>query len=82
MLNYLLIVYTSGILAIIIGLFKSHNTFSKILFLNALNTLIILYICLLGSFRLNDNYVDIALIYLLINFISTLGYLRYFLQEE
>ena len=81
MLNYCLIFLSLIVLLLIIGLIKNRNIFIKILFLNTITNIIALFICFLGTFTFNDTYVDIAIIYLLLSFIATLAYLKYFSQS-
>jgi len=67
---------------IVILLIKTKNVFTKILLLNSLTSLIALFICFLGSFSINDSYIDIAIIYFLLSFIATSSYLKYFVQKK
>ncbi|KJV89668.1 multiple resistance and pH regulation F family protein [Rickettsia bellii str. RML An4] len=41
-----------------------------------------LFICCLGLYLGNSSYLDIAIIYFLLSFIATNGYLKYFVYES
>ena len=58
------------------------DIFIKILFLNTGTSLAALFICVLGTFKANNSYIDIALIYFLLSVIVTSAYLQYFLQKH
>jgi multisubunit Na+/H+ antiporter MnhF subunit len=82
MLEICIIAVILFIFIILLLLLSNKNIFNKILLLNSLTSLISLLICFLGSFGLNEFYIDIAIIYFLLSFIATLGYLKYFLQAK
>ncbi|KAF8818454.1 monovalent cation/H+ antiporter complex subunit F [Rickettsia endosymbiont of Cardiosporidium cionae] len=74
-----------SVLCSVILFFKSlfsKNIFSKIVFLNVGSNLISLSICFLGSFKTNQSYVDIALIYTLLSGITAIAYGKYFLLNK
>ncbi len=52
--------------------------FDRLLVMNSAGTCIPLIIILLGEAQGTEFYLDIALIYALINFVSTIAFLRYF----
>lgn len=54
------------------------TAFDRILTVNTFGTYAVLFIALLSTMKGSRSYVDIALIYALINFISTIAFLRYF----
>jgi multicomponent Na+:H+ antiporter subunit F len=54
------------------------TAFDRILAVNSFGTYTVLFIALLSYFNGNNSFLDIALIYALINFISTIAFLRYF----
>ena len=62
--------------------FLQKEIFTKLLFLNAGTGLASLLICFLGSYKFNNSYIDIALIYFLLSAIGTSDYLKYFLQKQ
>ena len=82
MLNLCLIVIILFIILLILLLFSDKNLYNKILFLNSLTSSVALFICFLASKPLNDSYLDIAIIYFLLSFISTMSYLKYFVQQK
>lgn len=82
MLNVCLVVLLlfSGIVVGVMLLQK--EIFTKLLFLNTATSLISLFICFLGSYKVNSSYIDIALIYFLLSVVGNLAYLKYFLQKH
>jgi multisubunit Na+/H+ antiporter MnhF subunit len=64
---------------VVLGLIRHRNPLIKILFLNTTTTIVSLVFCTLGSFKANNSYIDIAVIYFLLSYVATLAYLRYFL---
>jgi multisubunit Na+/H+ antiporter MnhF subunit len=82
MLSLSLIIIILYISVLVIGLLFVHrDIFTKLLFLNSLTSLVALFICFLGSFASNNTYIDIALIYFILSFVSNLAYLKYFLLQ-
>lgn len=75
------------IIAIFIALIVHHavmnkDIFIKILYVNVCATLTSLFICFFGTIKVNNTYIDIALIYFLLNTITTIAYLKYFLYKQ
>ena len=58
------------------------DIFTKLLFLNSSINLSGLFICFLATFKTYACYIDIALIYYLLSFISTNAYLQFFLAKH
>lgn len=56
----------------------SKTTYDRILAANVFGTITVAFIALLGFFKGQMVYLDIALIYAFINFISTVALLKYF----
>lgn len=54
------------------------SIFDKILAMNCLGNNVIVLIILLGSLAGTTNYVDIAIIYSLISFVTIIAFLMYF----
>lgn len=52
--------------------------FDRLLAVNTFGTNIVVLIVLLGYVEDSYNFIDVALIYALINFIATVAFLRYF----
>lgn len=71
-----------AIFSLVIGVIKRNNVLIKILFMNSATILATLFICTLGSIEVNSSYLDIAIIYFLLSYIASLGYLRYFLNQQ
>lgn len=82
MLDIVLIVI-SLFLCLITYLFtRKTGIFTKLLILNSFAALVSLFICCLGLYLGNNSYLDIAIIYFLLSFIATNGYLKYFIHES
>jgi multisubunit Na+/H+ antiporter MnhF subunit len=82
MLNICLIVVLIFSSIVICGAFLQRDIFLKLLFLNTGTSIAALFICFLGSFKVNSSYIDIALIYFLLSVVATNAYLKYFLQKH
>jgi len=82
MLNIYLILSLIFTSIVICGLFWQKDIFTKLLFLNTGTSLAALFICFLGSYKVNNSYIDIALIYFFLSVIATSAYLKYFLQKH
>lgn len=74
----------SLILAAIVtcSLFWQKDIFTKLLLLNTATSLASLFICFLGTYKVNNSYIDIALIYFLLSVIANAAYLKYFLPNK
>jgi multisubunit Na+/H+ antiporter MnhF subunit len=82
MLNICLILVLVFSSIIISGAFLQKDIFTKLLFLNTGTSVAALFICFLGSFKVNSSYIDIALIYFLLSAVATNAYLKYFMQKH
>jgi multisubunit Na+/H+ antiporter MnhF subunit len=82
MLNICLILVLVFSSVIICGAFLHRDMFIKLLFLNTGTSVAALFICFLGSFKVNSSYIDIALIYFLLSAVATNAYLKYFMQKH
>lgn len=78
-------VITIAILGILLSMallmvraFIGKSYFDRILAVNSFGTHIVVLIVLMGFFKKTEFFIDIALIYGLINFITTVAFLRYF----
>ncbi|HJD63459.1 MAG TPA: cation:proton antiporter [Rickettsia endosymbiont of Sericostoma sp.] len=82
MINLYLIINILFVALMIYLLLKNRNIFVKLLVLNSLTSIMTLFICFLGSFKMNNCYLDIALIYFLLSFIASGAYLKYFIGQS
>ncbi|WP_342272373.1 monovalent cation/H+ antiporter complex subunit F [Candidatus Tisiphia endosymbiont of Parasteatoda lunata] len=82
MINFYLIINILFIGLMIYLLLKNVNIFVKLLVLNSLTSIITLFICFLGSFKMNNCYLDIAIIYFLLSFIASGAYLKYLINQS
>ena len=67
----------SGIL-ILIRIILGHTTFDRVLAVNSLGTIIVIGIALPGFYTNRPEFLDIAIVYALINFIGTVAVLKLF----
>jgi multisubunit Na+/H+ antiporter MnhF subunit len=81
MLNICLTILSIYLAIVICGIFLQKDIFTKLLFLNTATSLASLFICFLGSYKVNNSYIDIALIYFLLSVVGNAAYLKYFLQK-
>ena len=67
-INYLIVAMTFLIIISLIRFLTSKDIYTKILTVNVVSTKIILLICLVSCLLIDRDYIDIALVYALINF--------------
>ncbi len=82
MINFCLITTMLFICLMIYLFIQNVSIFTKILLLNSLTAIVSLLISLLGSFKMNSSYLDIAIIYFFLSFIASNAYLRYFIKQS
>ena len=81
-INYLIIVMTFLIIISLIRFLTSRDIYTKILTVNVVSTKIILLICLVSSLLIDRDYIDIALVYALINFIVMIIVSKYLINGK
>lgn len=81
MLNIYLILSLIFAAIVICSLLWQKDIFTKLLLLNTGTSLASLFICFMGTYKVNSSYIDIALIYFLLSVIANAAYLKYFLPE-
>jgi len=72
-------------IALLISIFRfifAEEIYTKILATNLIGTKIVLLILLSGTLSVENDFTDIALVYALINFISTIVILKYYEDRE
>ena len=72
-------------LALVISIFRfitANEIYTKILTVNLIGTKIVLLILLVGIVSIEKDFTDIAMVYALINFISTIVILKYYEDKE
>lgn len=62
---------------LIYGAFASETVFGRILVINSFGTKTVLLIAVLGFLGGRPDFLDLALLYALMNFIGTIGVLRF-----
>ncbi|MFV9879920.1 MAG: monovalent cation/H+ antiporter complex subunit F [Rickettsiales endosymbiont of Dermacentor nuttalli] len=78
----ILVLILTSITLMLISIFCNTSIFNKIMSVNCLTNYIIILITLIAYFKMQETFLDIALIYAFINFIATIGFLRYFKQKQ
>lgn len=78
MLTVILCILLFSMVCIIIRAIAGPTSFDRILACNSFGTHTVVTIGLICVIAGNDDYVDVALVYALINFISTIAFLRFF----
>lgn len=68
----------SAMLLVIIRAFAGPTLYDRILAVNSFGTLTVLLIGLLGFLTSRPDFLDIALLYALINFVGTIAALKFF----
>tara|TARA_B100001989_G_C24330707_1_gene359838 strand:+ start:88 stop:348 length:261 start_codon:yes stop_codon:yes gene_type:complete len=81
-INYLIIAMTFLIIISLIRFLTSKDIYTKILTVNVVSTKIILLICLVSSLLIDRDYIDIALVYALINFIVMIIVSKYLINGK
>ena len=82
-INILIILMIS--IAMVISIFRfitAKEIFTRILSVNLIGTKIVLLILLVGTVSIEKDFTDIAMVYALINFISTIVVLKYYEDKE
>ncbi|PIR38895.1 MAG: pH regulation protein F [Alphaproteobacteria bacterium CG11_big_fil_rev_8_21_14_0_20_39_49] len=74
-------VLVSMVMVVIRGIL-GPTVFDRILAANLFGTKIVVFIVLVGHFMGTEFFLDVALTYALINFITTIALLRYFKFED
>ena len=82
MLNICLILVLIFSSIVICGAFLQRDIFTKLLFLNTGTSIAALFICFLGSFQVNNSYIDIALIYFLLSAVANNAYFKYSMHKH
>ncbi|MFT5123554.1 MAG: multicomponent Na+:H+ antiporter subunit F [Kiritimatiellia bacterium] len=63
---------------ILIRAFRGPSLYDRVLAVNSFGTMTVLFIAVLGYLEGRPEFMDVALIYALINFIGTVAVLKYF----
>ena len=63
---------------VILRLFLGPSLFDRVLSVNSFGTLTVLFIGVIGFLMQRPDFLDIALLYALINFVGTIAILKYF----
>ncbi|MFN7038450.1 MAG: monovalent cation/H+ antiporter complex subunit F [Alphaproteobacteria bacterium] len=77
----IIVIFSTIIISMIlmlIAVIKGPSIFDRIMAVNCFTNYTICFVVLLANFDGNNSFIDIALIYTLINFIATIAFLKYF----
>ena len=66
-----------AILLFLVRALLGPTTYDRVLAVNALGTKTVLFVALLGFINGRPDFLDIALLYALINFVATIAILKY-----
>ena len=77
-----LIALAVSFLLILVRLINGRTTFDRILAANSIGTIIVLGISIHGFYMGRPEFIDIAILYALINFIGTIAILKLFTQNK
>lgn len=67
-----------AMLLVLIRLFAGPSQYDRVLAVNSFATLTMLFIALIGFLTGRPDFLDIAILYALINFVSTIAILKFF----
>ena len=67
-----------GITLLLIRVFAGPTLYDRVLAMNSVGTKIVLLLALVGFIMGRPDFLDIALLYALINFVSTIAILKFF----
>ncbi len=67
-----------AMILVLIRLFAGPSLYDRVLAVNAFGTLTVLFIAVLGFLNGRPDFLDIALLYALINFVGTIAVLKFF----
>jgi multicomponent Na+:H+ antiporter subunit F len=81
-LNILAIITSLIILVVVILLLITKEFLQKILVFGVLSNLAMLFIVILGSYKYNESYIDIAIIYILLSFIVNKAILQFVILRK
>ena len=73
-----LIALAVSFLLILVRLINGKTTFDRILAANSIGTIIVLAISVHGFYMVRPEFIDISIVYALINFIGTVAVLKLF----
>lgn len=82
MLNIAAFTIALAVLTLLIGLILQKELFTKILFLSSLTNLSIVLITILGTYKYNESYIDIAIIYASLSFIVSQAILKFVILNK
>ncbi len=80
-MSYLAIALAGVMLTMFMALVRAirgPSAYDRILAVNTFGTATVLFIAVLGSFMGRPDFLDLALLYALLNFIGTIAILKYF----
>jgi multicomponent Na+:H+ antiporter subunit F len=63
---------------VLIRVFRGETLYDRVLAVNAFGTITVLFIGVLGFLMERPDFLDIAMLYALINFVGTIAILKYF----
>lgn len=72
------VILLASMVLVLVRLFRGPTLYDRVLAVNAFGTLTVLFIGVHGFLNQRPEFLDIALLYALINFVGTIAVLKYF----
>ena len=82
LIQILTVLLFSSMALVILRALKGETLADRILAMNSFGTKTVLAIILISLLKKDATYIDVALVYTLINFISVVAFLRFFSNEN
>ncbi|KJV56068.1 monovalent cation/H+ antiporter complex subunit F [Orientia tsutsugamushi] len=75
-----LFILTGCIFVLIVNFLLAKSNLERILYINSLTNLVSLFIVFIGMSHYTRYFIDISIIYLLLSFIATNAYMKFYLR--
>ena len=82
MIDYVIFLLVAGMFIIFVRFVKGPTIADRVLAGDTINSLVIGVIVLVGMYYKNDMFMDIAIVYAMISFLSTLAISKYLMGKE
>jgi multicomponent Na+:H+ antiporter subunit F len=78
MFAFAAVVLLASMVLVLVRLYRGPTLYDRVLAVNTFGTLTVLFIGVHGFLNARPDFLDIALLYALINFVGTIAVLKYF----
>ncbi len=82
MLYFVIALLVISLSLMLLGAMVGPGIYNRIMFLNCFGTYIVVFFAVISLVKLEQAYIDIALIYSMINFVATIAFLKYFRNKS